>query len=117
MSILIRTPSLQHPGPLGLLLLRRVVLPLVLGGRVGARAAGRAGEAGVEALGALPRVAEVRVDLSEADAVLLGALRVDDLEADGALVEVGRVLRPLGLLPPRLGDLQPPVEFADGAEC
>ena len=51
-------------------------------------------------------LAEVRVDLSEPDG-LLDALRVDDLEADGALVQVGRVLGPLRLLPPRLGDLQP----------
>ena len=35
---------------------------------------------------------------------------MDDVEADGALEEVGGLLRPLGLLPPRLGNLVPAAE-------
>ena len=68
------------------------------------------------ALGALPRVAEILVDLPESDR-LFDALRVNDLEADGALIQIRRLVGVRVFLAGlQLWLLMPTVKLANRAE-
>ena len=98
-----------------LLTFARILVGLLLPLSTTCCSTGDVGESRIGTLCALPRVAQVRIDLSQSGRVL-HASRMHNVQADGALEQVRRVVGSIGLLRLHLGLAEPAVQLAHGAE-